>query len=169
MDWTPELTSRAQALYDSGKIPREVAKILTRTQGTPVTFSEVRANIRVHREHHVPPKVRAEIQWAYQTETTSRADIAARFGVRPTAVTRICGGLKRPNAHQVPRGTNNPALVDGRAVITMREPIVVEVPHWVPVRLHNLYIALAERDCEQSAASVVRMLKHGATVQEAFR
>lgn len=40
----------------------------------------------------------------------------------------------------------------------------VEVPAWVPERLHDLYLSVSERDCEEQAALICRTLKHGGSV-----
>jgi precorrin-4 methylase len=48
--------------------------------------------------------------------------------------------------------------------VKMPERVDVEVPRWVPGTLRDLYVELADRDCEESAASVVRQIKSAGSV-----
>lgn len=48
--------------------------------------------------------------------------------------------------------------------VKMPERVDVEVPGWVPGALRDLYVELADRDCEESAASVVRQIKSSGSV-----
>lgn len=95
--------------------------------------------------------------------------LAQRLGVSRTAVEKACKGMRPPPGvkivgHRVSGEQGRRTDLDQQRYITMPEPVEVEIPAWVPSNLHGLYETLAERDCEQHAASVCRRLKHGASI-----
>jgi hypothetical protein len=173
MDWTPEIVAQAQALYDAGLTPRQVARKLGYmgyTRG--LTASEVREAINCHRSQIASPELRREARRIRQTKWISYTLIADRLGTTRDIVENACKGLRPPPGLAI-KGARSaytmPAKPLGHATngvrITLRKPEPIQIPAWVEAMgFADSFQNIAEKHGEEQAASVARMLKRGQSV-----
>lgn len=164
MQWTDELIEQAQAFYDSGLQPHDVASKF----GKHVRASDVRAVIDCHRARATDPALIAKIQAIRISELLSFEMIARRLGIQACTVERACRGVVLPDGSVIKKMSNygGSAKRDKAAAKRVQVPVYepVQIPTWVPGQLHDLYESIAERDCEEQAAIVCRTLKRGGSV-----
>jgi hypothetical protein len=130
-----------------------------RRQG--LTFLEIQRRLGVSaemagrwcRDIVIPPAMRLRIAKAANEATNAARAAKMRANAERNRVKREASATRKPAVSVRKPGP-----------VKMPERIDVEVPAWVPGGLRDLYVELADRDCEESAASVVRQIKSSGSV-----
>jgi DNA-binding transcriptional regulator YiaG len=171
MNWTPAEISEAQALYDQGRTPEQIARhFIRKRKARKLSSADVRPILDIHRRSSTTPELVAEIKRIRQTEWVSYRVIAARLGISRHIIERICVGMRPPKGASITcakrtytiQGQRNDLQKDGLIRPKGFEP--VEVPAWVPDHLHEFYEHTAMTRGEEFAAYCARQLKRGQSV-----
>jgi hypothetical protein len=172
---TPEEIAEARRLYAEGLKPSRIAYQLRGWATRKTLGPAVRAVLDLQPVYgKTPPDVRERARVLKAEGLTFKA-IGRELDLHPRTVRIICGGPERDSAAEAKKRYREAIRYQRRLEqarlrreaskpIPFPEPVVIEVPRWVPDRLFEFYEHRARVAGEEAAAVECRKLKHGASL-----
>jgi DNA-binding CsgD family transcriptional regulator len=177
IELTPEEIAEARRLYALHHTPSRIAEKLRGFTARPETREAVRAVLDLRPNGNATPDdVRAKARELRATGLTYK-EIGKALDVHPRTVKSVCSRVQVPPGPKAKNGRRYRETEKYKRAQELRrakraaatptpvpDPILIEVPAWVPDHLAEFYEHTALKRDEHEAARFVRVLKAGGSV-----